>query len=80
MNHVVLKKILVKTIKRYPYLLQCFAPSRCSSRLQTTQSSQQGEGLILGKADVSVVMETKDLRCIINGQTTNLCQVTLGSE
>ncbi len=62
------------------YLLQSFAPSRRSSRLETDHGSQQGEGLILGKADVSVVMETKDLRCIIDGQTTNVCQVTLRSE
>lgn len=44
------------------------------------QGPQQSEGLTLGKADVSVVMETEDLRCVIDGQTMNVFQVTLGSE
>ena len=44
------------------------------------QGPQQSEGLTLGKADVGVVMETEDLRCIIDGQTMNVFQVTLGSE
>lgn len=62
---------------RYLYLLWRFASSRCNSGLQANHSSQQGEGLILGKSDVSIVMETKNLRRIIDGQTTDVCQVTL---
>lgn len=64
----------------YRYLLQSFFPGGYSSGLQADHGSQQGEGLILGKADVGVVMQTKDLRGVIDGQTTNECQVTLESE
>lgn len=67
-------------INRYVYLLLTLAPSRNTSRLETNHSSQQGKGLILGKGDVSIVMETEDLRCIIDWKAANVCQVTLGSK
>lgn len=58
--------------QRYSYLLAGFAPSESSSRLQASNGSQQGEGLILGKADVSVVMQAKDLRCVVDGQSPDV--------
>lgn len=62
---------------RCSYLLTGFAPSESSSRLQASHGSQQGKGLILGEADVSIVMQAEDLRCVVDGQTTDVRQVTL---
>lgn len=62
---------------RYSYLLKCFATSGCSSRLQASHSSKQGESLVLGKTDVSIVVQTEDLGSIVDGQTTDVWQVTL---
>lgn len=67
--------IILQTLspgKRYSYLLTGFAPSQSGSRLQASHGTQQGKGLILGEADVSIVMQAEDLRCVVDRQTTDV--------
>lgn len=58
--------------QRYSYLLTGFAPSQSGSRLQASHGPQQGEGLILGEADVGIVMQAEDLGCVVDGETTDV--------
>lgn len=62
------------------YLLSGFAPAGGGSGLQLEYSTQQGERLVLGKADVCVVMQAEDLWHVVDWQAADVRQVALKND
>lgn len=65
------------TLRVTRYLLSGFTPAGGGSGLQLQYSTQQGERLVLGKADVGVVVQAKDLWRVVDWQATDVRQTVL---
>lgn len=65
------------TLRETQYLLSGFAPAGGGSGLQLEYSTQQGKRLVLGKADVGVIVQAEDLWRVVDWQAADVRQVAL---
>lgn len=68
---------LKETLRVTLYLFSGFAPTGGGSGLQSEYSTQQGERLVLGKADVCVVVQAEDLWRVVNRQAADVRKIAL---